>query len=50
MLIKINPNLLNNYNIAVFNSKVATIIPTQNIFENTVILEQNLIEHTINRL
>lgn len=38
MLIKIRINLFNNGNIAIFYSKIITIILIQNIFENIIVI------------
>lgn len=48
MLRKVRKSLLNNDNIAILNNKVAVTIPIHNINEQVVIVQQNIIQYTIN--
>ncbi len=50
MLTRARRGLLNNDDIVILNSKVAVTIPILNLGEQVVIVQQNTIRHTINRI
>lgn len=50
ILIRARIGLLNNNNIAVFNSKIAILMLIQDTLANIVVVQQNTIWYTINRV
>lgn len=50
MLRRARKGLLNNDDVAILNNKVAATIPIHNADEQVVIVQQNAIRHTINRI